>query len=157
MKTKNVKPRRNKPYTPRHVVNYFIRLNNSLSPMIEWLSEVVRTNESIVNRRGDYVIVIGGGYLKAWEGMETLTDIADHYHARGFKTVGTDAIERLKKFAKAGMPLPPADVQAALDQTLQLRDALLRTGAASIKRIIDDTHTRVLLQMVQDNKDKEAA
>ncbi len=152
MKTK---PKRNKPYVPRKVVNYFIRLNNSLSPMIEWLSEVIKTNESIVNRHGDYVIVIGGGYLKAWEGMETLTDIADHYHARGFKTVGTDAIERLKRYAKAGMPLPPSDVQAALDQTLQLRDALLRTGAKSIKQIIDDTHTRVLMQMTC--KDKEAA
>lgn len=141
---KNNKPR--KPYRPRDVVNYFMRIDACVGPVLEWFDVVLNRGQTYVNGRNERCLVIDGGTLPVWEAIETMTDLAEHYHSQGHAPFAFDALVKVGNQDKYGMVLNEVDVRAAELQLRTLRAALLKLKREQLAAVIRATHIRVLMQ-----------
>ena len=118
-------------------------------PMMAWLSDVIGRMESPVNARGEYTIKIDKNYLPAWDGFESILDVADIAMHRGIELPNVARIEQMRNYCKAGMPISPAFASETRAELLALSDALKRLNTGVLQSIADATLTRIYLQKAQ--------
>ena len=119
------------------------------APMLAWLSDVISRMESPVNARGEYTIRIDKAYLPAWEGFESILDVADIATHRGIELPSVVHIEQMRNYSKAGMPISPAFASETRAELLTLSDALKGLDTGVLQSIADATLTRIYLQKSQ--------
>ena len=153
--------KRNKKYHPKRVYyttplarmyrkhRHDYKIDLMFEPMLAWLADVIARMESPVNVRGEYTIKIDKDYLPAWEGFESLLDVADISTHRGIELPSTERIEQIRNYCKVGMPISPAFASDVRADVLALSDALKRMDADALESIADATLTRIYLQKAQ--------
>ena len=119
------------------------------APMLAWLSDVIGQMQSPVNARGEYTICVDKAYLPAWEGFESILDVADIATHRGIELPCVLGIEQMRNYCKAGMPISPAFASETRAELLALSDALKRLNTGVLQSIADATLTRIYLQKAQ--------
>ena len=119
------------------------------APMMAWLSDVVGSMQSPVNASGEYTIKVDKNYLPAWEGFESILDVADIATHRGIELPSVVRIEQMRNYCKAGMPISPALARDTRAELLALSDALKRLDTGILQSIADSTLTRIYLQKAQ--------
>ena len=118
-------------------------------PMLAWLSDVTSRMESPVNARGEYTICVDKAYLPAWEGFESILDVADIATHRGIELPSVVHIEQMRNYCNAGMPISPAFASETRAELLALSDALKGLDTGVLQSIADATLTRIYLQKAQ--------
>ena len=119
------------------------------APMLAWLADVSARMESPVNARGEYTIRVDANYLPAWEGFESILDVADIATHRGIELPSVVHIEQMRNYCKAGMPISPAFASETRAELLTLSDTLKRLDTGVLQSIADATLTRIYLQKAQ--------
>ena len=119
------------------------------APMMAWLSDVIGQMQSPVNARGEYTIRIDKTYLPAWEGFESILDVADIATHRGIELPSVAHIEQMRNYCKAGMLISPAFASDTRAELLTLSDTLKRLDTGVLQSIADATLTRIYLQKAQ--------
>ena len=119
------------------------------APMLAWLSDVIGQMQSPVNARGEYTIKIDKNYLPAWEGFESILDVADIAVHRGIELPNVARIEQMRNYCKAGMPISPEFASDTRAELLTMSDTLKRLDIGVLQSIADATLTRIYLQKAQ--------
>ncbi len=125
------------------------KIDLMFAPMLAWLSDVIGQMQSPVNARGEYTIRVDANYLPAWEGFESILDVADIATHRGHILPSTDRIEQMRNYCKAGMPISPAFASDTRAELLTLSESLKRMDIDALQSIADAALTRIYLQKAQ--------
>ena len=153
--------KRTKKYSPKRVYyatplarmyrqqRHEYKIDLMCAPMLAWLSDVIGQMESPVNARGEYTIRVDANYLPAWEGFESILDVADIATHRGIELPSAARIEQMRNYCKAGMPISPAFASDTRTELLTLSDTLNRLDTGVLQSIADATLTRIYMQKAQ--------
>jgi hypothetical protein len=140
----NKRPR--KAYKPRAAINYFMRVDACVGPLLEWFDDVLVRGRTMVNAKNERCLVIDGGTLPVAEAIETMTDVAEHYHSQGHAPFAFDVLAKVGSQNKYGMLMNEADLRGAEAQLKGLRAALLKLKREDLAAVIRAAHIRVLMQ-----------